>query len=234
MSATLELTLDVEEQIREKSDCQAESAEEFGLVQLQTRRPVVLLTGFEPFGGYESNPSQQIVERLDGQTVGEAQIVGLTLPVAFGEDSERVLATIAAYKPVLVLSLGLAAGTPCIDVERFAINLRDGDNGGQQVIMADGITALFATLDAERTAEAIRKSGVPCRAHGYAGSYLCNHILYQTLHYALQWDLSYKAGFLHLPFSSEQAIAENKCDKPSLPLESLTAGVRAAIEEALR
>jgi len=233
MSATLELTPDVEERLREKEARQGQSAEQ-AIAQMATRRPVVLLTGFEPFGGYESNPSQQIVERLDGQTVGEAQIVGLTLPVAFGQDSERVFAAIAAYKPVLVLSLGLAAGTPSIDVERFAVNLRDGDNSGQQVIVADGMTALFATIDAERVAQAIRQAGIPSRAHGYAGSYLCNHILYQTLHYALQWDLSYKAGFLHLPLSSEQAIAENKLDKPSLPLESLTAGVRAAIEEAMR
>jgi len=141
---------------------------------------------------------------------------------------------IAAYKPVLVLSLGLAAGTPCIDVERFAVNLREGEQGRQQAIVADGMTALFATIDAEQTAQAIRETGVPARAHGYAGSYLCNHVLYQTLHYARPWGLSYKAGFLHLPFSSEQVIAENKCDKPSLPLDSLTAGVRAAIEEALR
>ena len=104
----------------------------------------------------------------------------------------------------------------------------------QCVIVADGMCALFATIDAERVAAAIcEKAGVPARAHGYAGAYACNHILYQALHYAQQWDLRYRAGFIHLPLSSEQAIAENKLHLPSLPLEMMTAGVRAAIEEAV-
>ena len=59
---------------------------------------------------------------------------------------------------------------------------------------------------------------MPARAHGYAGSYACNYILYQTLLHAVQQKLDYKAGFIHLPLSSEQAIAENKLHLPSLPL----------------
>lgn len=204
----------------------------------------ILLTSFEPFGDNKTNPSQQIAERLHGEAIGGAQIVGLTLPVVMGEDADRLTAAIADHKPALVLSLGLAAGATCLEVERFAVNLRlsePGDpakplesNGPQCAIVADGMCAIFATIDAERIAAAIReKAGVPARAHGYAGAYACNHILYQTLHYALQWDLRYQAGFIHLPLSSEQAVSENKMHLPSLPLETMIAGVRAALEEAI-
>ncbi|MBV9848679.1 MAG: hypothetical protein JO250_03220 [Armatimonadetes bacterium] len=198
--------------------------------------PTVLLTGFEPFGEFKSNPSQQIAERLDGQTVGEARIVGLTLPVAFGEDTARAFAAIADRHPALVLSLGLNAGATCLEVERFAVNLRaEAHAEGQTPIIADGFAALSATLDAERVARAIReRAGLPAQAHSYAGSYLCNHILYQTLHYAQQWDLRYRAGFIHLPLSCEQAIAEGQWHRPSLPLDSMVMGVRAAIEEVTR
>lgn len=206
--------------------------------------PIVLLTGFLPFGGYQTNPSQQIAERLNGETIGGAQLIGVTLPVVMGEDADRLTAAIADHKPKIVLSLGLAAGATCLEVERFAVNLRVTDPGNphnpmepnlpQSVIIADGVCGLSATLDAERLAAAIReKVGVPARAHGYAGAYACNHILYQALHYAMQWDLSYRAGFIHLLLSSEQAIVENKMHLPSLPLDMMTAGVRAAIEEAL-
>jgi pyroglutamyl-peptidase len=206
--------------------------------------PTVLLTGFAPFGGFRANPSQQIAERLDGGTVGGARVVGLTLPVRMGEDADRLTAAIADHRPVLVLGLGLAQGATCLEVERFAVNLRlagevDPDKPvepdlPQSVIIADGLCALAATVDAERVARAIRdRAGVPARAHGYAGAYACNHILYHALHYALQWDLPHCAGFVHLPLSSEQVITENKMHLPSLPLDRMAAGVRTAIEEAL-
>ena len=205
---------------------------------------IVLLTGFAPFGDSKTNPSQQIAERLHGETVGDAKVVGLTLPVRMGEDADRLTAAIADHGPTLVLSLGLAAGATCLDVERFAVNLRFAGevdpskpvapNLPQSVIIADGVCALAATVDAERIAAAIReKAGVPARAHGYAGAYACNHILYNALHYAMQWDMRYRAGFIHLPLSSEQVILENKLHLPSLPLDLITAGVRAAIEEAV-
>ena len=202
----------------------------------------VLLTGFAPFGGSKTNPSQQIAERLHGETVGGAKVVGLTLPVRMGEDADRLTAAIADHGPALVLSLGLASGAACLEVERFAVNLRfTGDvdpaepvkpNLPQSVIIADGMAGLLATIDAERIAAAIREVGVPARAHGYAGAYACNHILYNSLHYAMQWDMRYQAGFIHLPLSSEQVISENKMHQASLPLDLMTAGVRVAIEEA--
>lgn len=204
----------------------------------------ILLTGFAPFGESKSNPSQSIAERLHRETIGGAQVVGLILPVVMGTDFERVRAAINEHKPVLVLSLGLASGTTCLDVERFAVNLKITDAGDpskplepnlpQSLIAGDNPPALFSTLDCERIAAAIReKAGVPARAHGYAGSYACNHILYQVLLYAMRQNLACKAGFIHLPLSSEQAIAENKLHLPSLPLNVMTDGVRTAIEAAL-
>ena len=194
----------------------------------------ILLTGFEPFGEFRSNPSQQIAERLDGETVAGARVVGLTLPVAFGQDTERVFAAIADHHPALVLSLGLYAGAACLEVERFGVNLKaEAGADTQTPIIADGFAALAVTLDAERVAESIRQAGVPARAHGYAGAFLCNHLLYQTLHYAQQWNLSYRAGFIHLPLSCEQALSEGRMHQPSLPLDLMTQGVRAALEAAL-
>lgn len=204
----------------------------------------VILSGFAPFGGSRSNPSHLIAERLPGETVGGIKIIGLTLPVQMGEDAAQLMAAIAEHKPTLVLSLGLAAGTPCLDVERFAVNLRfTGDvdpdepvpaNLPQSAVVEGGAGALMATIDAERVARAIRDAGVPARAHGYAGAYACNHVLYQVLHRAQAQGLTYKAGFVHLPLSSEQVIEENKLHLPSLPLDLMTAGVRAAIEEAIK
>jgi pyroglutamyl-peptidase len=206
--------------------------------------PVILLTGFAPFGGSQINPSQKIAEQLNGETIGGAQVVSLTLPVSMDADADLLTAAIADHKPAFVVSLGLAGGATCLEVERFAVNLRyTGEINAdkpvpsdlpQSAIIAEGMCALASTLDAEQIAAAIRDAGVPARAHSYAGAYACNYIFYQALHYAMQWDLSYCAGFIHLPLSSEQAVSENKQHLPSLPLELMTAGVRAALEEALK
>jgi pyroglutamyl-peptidase len=196
----------------------------------------VLLTGFEPWQEFKTNPSQQIAERLNGESIGGAQIVSLTLPVVFGEDTSRLFPGITDLKPSLVLMLGLAAGTPCLDVERFGVNLRisDSDPSVQQEIIPGGPGAYLATLDVERIAQAIRdRAEVPARAHGYAGSFLCNHVLYQTLNFAKTNSLLLKAGFIHLPQSSEQAVTERRLGMPSLPLDMMVQGVRIAIEEAI-
>lgn len=205
----------------------------------------VLLTGFLPFGASQVNPSQQIAELLNGETIGGALVTALVLPVVFGQDIAQVQDAIVDMQPDLVLLLGLAQGTPCIDVERFAVNLRVAaewmpdqplvPNNPQALIVDGGPDAYFATIDVERVARAIcERAFVPARAHGYAGAYLCNHILYQARHLMLAQGMSGKCGFIHLPQSCEQAISENTLHLPSLPLASMVQAVRAAIEETLQ
>ncbi len=140
----------------------------------------VLLTGFLPFGDSQVNPSQQIACALDGETIGGAQVTSLVLPVIFGQDTDRVQAALRELNPALVLSLGLASGTPCLDVERFAVNLRVAEawlpdqplvpNRPQAAIVPDGPDAYFATIDTERVAGAIgtraQSSGTRARLCG--------------------------------------------------------------------
>ncbi len=191
----------------------------------------VLLTGFEPFDDFADNPALRVAEALHGARIAEHIVESLILPVEFGRDAERVLPAIENIRPHLVLSLGLAAAAPCIWVERIALNLRRDECGEQQII-AQGPAAYFARLDAEAVACAIRQVGVPAVAHVYAGNYLCNHLMYQVLHCLEESDWPCRAGFLHLPISSEQAVAEQRYRDPSLPLSHIERGVRAAIESA--
>jgi len=193
----------------------------------------VLVTGFEPFGEFAENPSRQVAERLHGRTIGDAAITALSLPVAFGEDTARLFPIIEELRPQIVLSLGLAARATCLQVERIALNLRQADDARDVPILPDGPAAYFATVDADPVAAAVASRGIPAQAHVYAGNYLCNHVLYQTLHYATLRGLPLRAGFIHLPLSFEQALAENLTHLPSLPLQTMVDGVAAAIEVAL-
>ena len=43
----------------------------------------ILVTGFEPFGRWQRNPSGETALHLNGTVVGGAKISGLRLPVSF-------------------------------------------------------------------------------------------------------------------------------------------------------
>ena len=49
------------------------------------RKPTVLLSGFEPFGGEAINPSWEVAQALHGKLVEGARIQALCLPCVFGE-----------------------------------------------------------------------------------------------------------------------------------------------------
>jgi pyroglutamyl-peptidase len=191
----------------------------------------ILLTGFEPFHSNAVNPSQLIAERLNGEVIGGARVVALTLPVVFGEDTQRVFAAIEELQPAAVICLGLSAGTGSVDVEMFAVNHRISEGSkALYPIESDGPAAYFSTLPIDKICAVIEeRAQLPVRRHGYAGSFLCNHILYQTLRYIETHGLDCAAGFIHIPQSTEHA-AEGQ---PSLPLEEMVAGIRIAIETAV-
>ncbi len=196
-------------------------------------RPV-LITGFEPFGNRLTNPSQQIVEALHGETVAGVQIVALTLPVVYGEDTRRVFPALAGLNPIAMLSFGLDAGARGVHVEMFAVNHRLSDNPGSSLMPIDpnGPAAYFATIDTERVARAIReRAQTNANPHGYAGSYLCNHVFYQTMHHAAVNHLDCRVGFIHVPLTADEPDALTSPPSPSLA--ELIQAARIAVEEVV-
>ena len=56
----------------------------------------LLITGFEPFGGEEINPSWETVSRLPDE-IGGYTLTKLRVPVVFGEAAQVVLAAAEEY-----------------------------------------------------------------------------------------------------------------------------------------
>ena len=93
----------------------------------------ILVTGFEPFGGEDVNPSWEAVQRL--QAPEGTELVRLRLPVVFREAGEQLAAALDRERPDLVLCIGQAAGRDAITPERLGVNLMDAsipDNAGFQ------------------------------------------------------------------------------------------------------
>ncbi len=191
--------------------------------------PIAIVTGFEPSKDYQANPSQEIAQQLDGCRVGGFEVVSRILSVEWARDADILLPAIDELRPAVVLCLGLAGSAAHVWIERLAVNLRAAGEGRHLPIVADGPVGYLATIDPDAVSEAMTAEGVPAKPHVYAGDYLCNHVFYQALHHCATRELSTRAGFVHLPLSAEQAIAENRIGTPVLPLETMLRGVRAAL-----
>lgn len=185
----------------------------------------ILLTGFEPWAEWLSNPSGVVAEALNGTSIGGCEIVSTVLPVSHGRDIAKVASLIAEHKPAAVVSLGLHGSASALRVERVGINLKVIDDVDYPIVDG-GPDAYFSTLPTRLMVRRVREADVPARLTYSAGAFLCNHILYSTLHLIAETGLDTPAGFIHVPPTPELAGAS----QPSMALETIRAGVMAGIK----
>jgi pyroglutamyl-peptidase len=197
---------------------------------------MILVTGFEPFGGHPSNPSEEIVKAVDGRTVGDQTVRVAILPVHHVEAGRAATRLISEHEPLAILHLGLAAGRARLALERVALNVMDyecADNAGYQArgepCVAGGPAAYLSTLPLPAILGAIGREGIPAYLSNTAGTYLCNQTLYATLHAIVTERRRTLAGFMHVPLSPAM-VAASGLDQPSM---DPGIGVRA-VEVALR
>lgn len=194
----------------------------------------LLLTGFEPFLNFTINPTMRIVEELHGQEIGEYKIHSEILPVDFEVAGKKLLEHIDKIQPDAVISLGLAGGRYKITPERIAININDGapDNNGNvrvdEPIQNEGSEAYMSTLPVRAMVNQLLKEGLPAEVSNTAGTYLCNHVMYQGLHYAKKHNKNTASGFIHIPASHELAIQHGKI--PSWSHEDLKRAIITCIK----
>lgn len=198
----------------------------------------LLLTGFAPFGGETVNPSWLAVKALDGRRIAGHRIVARELPVEFGVSLKRMRALLREHRPAMVIAVGQAGGRPALSLERIAINVDDAripDNGGRQPVdapvVADGPAAYFTTLPVKAMRAAITAADIPVEVSQTAGTFVCNHVFYGLMH-ALRRSRRVRAGFIHVPYSTEQAAG--RPGVPALSIDAMVEGLRIAIATALR
>ena len=183
----------------------------------------VLITCFEPFGGESVNPSQMAVTQLPDELDG-IKIIKQVIPSVFDKSIDILYDALKKETPDAVICVGQAGGRPNITVERVAININDApipDNDGNQPIdtpiFPDGPSAEFATLPIKAMVKECNDIGIPATISNTAGTFVCNHLMYATCHYAALNQPELKAGFVHIPYLPMQVLDKNNA--PSMPLE---------------
>lgn len=193
----------------------------------------ILVTAFDPFGGEKVNPALEAVKQLD-HTIGEHTITTLEIPTVFQESKDAIQHELEQRHYDVVLSIGQAGGRFNITPERVGINIDDAriaDNKGNQpidvTIQQDGAPAYFSNLPVKAMTKAIKEAGIPASLSNTAGTFVCNHVLYQLGYLADKFYPNLLFGFIHVPFIPEQVT--DKPNKPSMSLDTITKGLTAAI-----
>lgn len=193
----------------------------------------ILVTGFDPFGGEKVNPALEAVKSLPSVIQG-AEIRWVEIPTVFYKSAEVLEAEIVRHQPDVILCIGQAGGRASLTPERVAINQDDAripDNQGNQPIdtpiRLDGEAAYFSTLPIKAMVQAIKEVGLPATVSNTAGTFVCNHLMYQTLYLADKKFPHMRAGFMHIPYMTEQVI--NKPNTASMCLRDIVRGIEAAI-----
>ena len=134
------------------------------------------------------------------------------------------------------MHLGQSSQAACIELEAIGLNV--GGEPGQspdefQPLVAGGPPAYRTSLPLSRWAVLLREDGIPTQVSYHAGTYLCNAVLYLSLHLAAEKRLKTRSAFIHLPLAPQQVLRERQA-WPNMPSEMCAKGIRLILNELAR
>lgn len=199
-----------------------------------------IITGFDDFGGLQ-NPTQHLIAALPSKlsTGGKTLSLNKAVLSTCCEESWATLeelfkqARASEHEQVLVILTGLDSLAEKVQLERFALNIRDyriADNNKHfwqnQSLDARGPEAIKTNLPIEALEKHLLRRKIDCDISNHAGAFICNEVYYRALRF---WQ-SKRAKqaytiFVHVPPCSKASGPPSKKDlKPHLD----------ALEETIR
>jgi pyroglutamyl-peptidase len=182
-----------------------EDGDERGVLAVDLSIPtLVLLSGYEPFGGAETNPSIEALWPLQEALIAKLDLRVIEVPVVWDEAWDVLREEIDLLDPDIVISTG-QAGSDRMRFEINAVNIQNGtDNDGVtrsgEEVVEGGPDALGDRLPEDVMSAAMEASGFATTISDDAGEYLCNDLFYHLMYHAEveseRDDLV--AGFIHV------------------------------------
>lgn len=170
----------------------------------------LLLTGFEPFGDWKTNPSYDALKLADNTGLFDAPDIEVCIaevPVAYDSAFETVQMLVESENPTAIVHFGLHGGlkraNDVIYIETTARN-RNGatkaDNSGQKrdatKIIVNAADTIATTLPVSTICNTLQGAGLRAETSDDAGAYLCNYLFFRTLH---AYGQKIPCGFIHVP-----------------------------------
>ncbi len=200
----------------------------------------VLLTAFEPFGGYSLNASTEVVRRVVQVPPPGADVDSLLLPVVAGKCIDIAWERIERTSPDLVLALGQTGRGRRVCVEaaahnddRFLMPDNEGNWRCGQPVIADGPPMRMATVPVQDLVRELARRRLPVELSLSAGRYVCNHLYYGLLHRAAESGRRHQTGFLHVPLLPAQVSVWRRFFWPQPSLARVAETVKCAVSVCL-
>lgn len=197
----------------------------------------VLITAFEPYEPWETNASWLAMLELTkdlptGSGAAGLEVTTRLYPVDFSKVREKLAADLTADYDYAI-HLGQAPGRASVQLESIGINI--GGTSQQtpedyRPLVEDGPVAFRSSLPLAEWSMRMRKANIPAQVSYFAGTFLCNAMLYLTHYLAQQEDLKTQATFIHLPLDASQTMGQTE-DYASLPASTSAAAVRIILQE---
>lgn len=154
----------------------------------------IVITAFEPFGGFDTNSSYLALDRLN-----YLDIERVVLPVSY-PDAYVVLREIVKECDFIIL-LGMAASRNKISIEERAKNLLEfkiPDNHHQiiknRLISDDADEYLYSKVDIDKMINYLNHDDDIVYKSNDAGTYICNYLYFKVLQ-----TYNVPSIFIHLP-----------------------------------
>lgn len=168
----------------------------------------ILVCGFEPFGQREENNAWEVVRRYEGAD----NIDVLKIPVSFERAHNVVIDVLNRNRYDFVIMVGETSFTPDnVRLERLAINYKDSikpDNDGifadDEEIITSAPKAYFTSFPVKKICEKIKERGHKIKVTNSTGTFVCNSLYFNILHYIEIYRLTTKALFIHVPAITEE------------------------------
>ncbi len=168
---------------------------------MQPEADRILVCGFGAFPGVTDNPTTDLVRSLPWR-LGGFNVHRWVLPVSWQDSSAWLRRRVRAVSPHLLLLTGVGSREGCAQLESGADNRQNGQPDVQGDMLLPGPIDPRRKLTHRKSCpwpvgdlvEGLQRRGHLVEESSDAGSYLCNHTLYQAL------DLGVPAGtgFLHV------------------------------------
>lgn len=163
----------------------------------------ILVTGYKPFLGASSNPSEYLANKISEEIF---QVKSLILPVEFGRSFEILKNELEVNNYTMLIMIGQAAGRKKISLEKVALNWVQTENRDEAQylpetgnISREAPLALMTKFPVDLVFNALKSNNYPVEISFSAGTYVCNELYFRVL----EKFTDLQSVFVHVPLESD-------------------------------
>ena len=195
-----------------------------------------ILTGFEPFGPYAFNPTQDIAREFHGRRVDGVEVRGFVLPCTYYGAFELLHEEMQRLSPDIVLSTGLASRVLALRIETVGKNIMhskypdaEGRHSCGEPLLFHGKPRYRTNTDGIALVNFLSDLGIPADVSEDAEGFVCNSLIYLTAKEIHEESLPIAHAFFHTPwtdaYTDKVQLEEGKIVIPQYRLRKTVEGL---------